>query len=144
MGPLGKYVVIYCKYLTSAVYHYIINIMNGEKQERQKFSVNPLKLWRDLKDAFCMFFAAICGKYPFPKRSFIWLLLFFVYAIIPFDLIPDPLIAFLGLGAADDLLVLVYVLNKMSPDLEKFRFFKNSGMRKNITEAEIVKDEKDY
>ena len=106
------------------------------EQEKQKFSVNPLKLWRDLKDACLMFFSAIRGKYPFPKRSFVWLIIFAIYAIIPFDLIPDPLIAMFGLGAADDLLMLVFVLNKMSPDLEKFRFFRNNGVTE-VVNAEI-------
>ena len=107
--------------------------------DKQKFTVNPLKLWRDLKDTALMFFNVCCGKYPLPKRSLIWILLFAVYAFIPFDLIPDPLIAMLGLGAADDLLVLVYVLNKMSPDLEKFRFFKNTKTNKtNAVDVELV------
>lgn len=109
--------------------------MNNEQQE-QKFTVNPIKLLRDLKDTCLMFFSAVRGKYPFPKRSFLWLLIFAVYAVVPFDLIPDPLIAMFGLGAADDLLVLVFVLNKMSPDLEKFRFFKNSGVTE-VVNAEI-------
>ena len=98
------------------------------EQDKQKFTVNPLKLWRDLKDTAVMFFNVFRGKYPLPKRSLIWVILFVIYAVIPFDLIPDPLVAMLGLGAADDLFVLVYVLNKMSPDLEKFRFFKNTNL----------------
>ena len=110
---------------------------NGSK----KFNVNPLKLWRDVKDAASMFFNVCCGKYPLPKRSLVWILVFAVYAFIPFDLIPDPLIAMFGLGAADDLLMLVYVLNKMAPDLEKFRFYRNTNFnKKDHIEAEIVKE----
>lgn len=113
--------------------------MEDKKVDKQKFTVNPLKLWRDIKDASSMFFSVLCGKYPLPKRSLVWIILFAVYAVIPFDLIPDPLIAMLGLGAADDLLVLVYVLNKMSPDLEKFRFFRNTKLnKKDHIEAEVV------
>ena len=69
-----------------------------------------------------------------------YIIIFLIYAFIPFDLIPDPLIALFGLGAADDLLVLVYILNKMSPDLEKFRFFKNT---QNAVTIETVKEDKD-
>ncbi len=97
-----------------------------ETPDKSKFTVNPMKLWRDFKDALGMFFSALRGKYPLPKRSLVWLLVFVLYAVIPFDLIPDPLIAMLGLGALDDLLVLTYVLNKMSPDLERYRYFKQS------------------
>ena len=114
------------------------------ENNKQKFTVNPLKMWRDLKDTALMFFSVIRGKYPLPKRSLVWIILFLIYAVIPFDLIPDPLIAMFGLGAADDLLMLVFVLNKMSPDLEKFRYFKNTKHnQKNIVDVEIVKDEKD-
>ena len=112
--------------MTSNVYHYIIIYIENESNNKQKFTVNPLKLWRDVKDASLMFFNVCCGKYPLPKRSIVWFIIFLVYAFIPLDLIPDPLIAMFGLGAADDLLMLVYVLNKMSPDLEKFRYFKNA------------------
>lgn len=121
--------------------------MSNKEESKQKFSVSPIKLWRDVKDTVLMFWSAVRGKFPFPKRSFLWLIFFLVYAIIPFDLIPDPLIAFLGLGAADDLLVLVFVLNKMSPDLEKFRFYKHTGMTKyskNIVDVEVVKNEKNF
>ncbi len=116
--------------------------MGKYEESKQKFTVNPVKLWRDLKDVLLMFFSAIRGKYPFPKRSFLWLIFFGIYVFIPFDLIPDPLIAMFGLGAVDDFLVLVYVVNKMSPDLEKFRYFKNTGKKnpnKDTIEAEIIK-----
>ena len=117
--------------------------MENKEQEKQKFTVNPLKLWRDVKDTALMFLNVCCGKYPLPKRSLIWIALFALYAFIPFDLIPDPLIAMFGLGAADDLLVLVYILNKMSPDLEKFRYYKNTKHnKKDIIDAEIIDDEK--
>ena len=115
--------------------------MENEPNNKQKFNVNPLKLWRDVKDAALMFFNVCCGKYPLPKRSLIWIIIFLAYAFIPFDLIPDPLIAMFGLGAADDLLVLVYILNKMSPDLEKFRFFKNAKINNgNPIEAEVINE----
>ncbi len=116
--------------------------MENEAQNNKKFTVNPIKLWRDVKDASLMFFNVCCGKYPLPKRSLIWVIIFLVYAFIPFDLIPDPLIAMFGLGAADDLLVLVFILNKMSPDLEKFRFFKNAKFKakQSPIEAEVISE----
>ena len=112
--------------------------MENNTDSKQKFTVNPLKLWRDLKDAALMFFNACCGRYPLPKKSLVWIIIFLVYAFIPFDLIPDPLIAMFGLGAADDLLVLVYILNKMSPDLEKFRYFRNTKL-KNPIDIEVIR-----
>lgn len=113
----------------------MINIMKGT-DNKSKFTINPITLWRDFKDALSMFFSAFRGKYPLPKRSLLWLFVFLIYAIIPFDLIPDPLIAMLGLGALDDLLVLAYCLNKMSPDLERYRYFKKS---RDIEVEEIKK-----
>ncbi len=118
--------------------------MEDNNKNKQKFTVNPLKLWRDTKDVALMFFNVCRGKYPLPKRSLVWLIIFLIYAVIPFDMIPDPLIAMFGLGAADDLLFLVFVLNKMSPDLEKFRFFKNAKFKdENPIEAEVISENND-
>ncbi|MBO4707235.1 MAG: DUF1232 domain-containing protein [Elusimicrobiaceae bacterium] len=115
--------------------------MENRPDENKKFTVNPLKLWRDVKDTTLMFFNVCCGRYPLPKRSLIWIIIFLAYVFIPFDLIPDPLIAMFGLGAADDLLVLVYILNKMSPDLEKFRFFRNAKCKEEPhIDAEVISE----
>lgn len=118
--------------------------MEKNTNGKQKINVNPIKLWRDSKDAVLMFFNVCRGKYPLPKKSLIWLIIFLIYAVVPFDLIPDPLIAMFGLGAADDLLFLVFILNKMSPDLEKFRFFKNEKFKgEGPIEAEVVSENND-
>ena len=115
--------------------------MESDPNNKQKITVNPLKLWRDLKDAVLMFFNVCRGKYPLPKKSLIWGIIFLIYAVFPFDIIPDAFVAMFGLGAADDLLFLVYVLNKMSPDLEKFRFFKNAKYNNDSPiEAEVINE----
>jgi len=96
---------------------------NGSK----KFTLNPFVLWRDLKGAFLMFSAVIRGRYPPPVRSIIWAVLGLLYFILPFDLIPESVFLFLGLG--DDLLVLAYVLNKIRPDVEAYKKF-SEGQKK--------------
>lgn len=103
-----------------------------DSQEKTKFTVNPSKLWRDFKDACAMFFDVVRGQYPVPVKSLIWGIIFLVYFIVPFDLIPDYLIVFFGLGGADDLLALVFTLNKMYPDLEKYRTFKKNKELKKL------------
>ncbi|MDR1123300.1 MAG: DUF1232 domain-containing protein [Elusimicrobiota bacterium] len=84
-----------------------------------QFSVNPVVLYRDLRDAFAMFWAVMRRKYPLPWRSVLWFLLFALYFIVPFDAVPEAV--FLILGFSDDLLLLVYVLNKMRPDIDNYR-----------------------
>ncbi|MDR1683890.1 MAG: DUF1232 domain-containing protein [Elusimicrobiota bacterium] len=83
------------------------------------FSVNPAVLARDFKDAFAMFWAALRRKIPWPWRSTFWGLLFVLYFALPLDFVPEAV--FLLLGFSDDLLFLVYVLNKMRPDIEVYR-----------------------
>ncbi|MDR1940933.1 MAG: DUF1232 domain-containing protein [Endomicrobium sp.] len=98
-------------------------------KNNNNFSINPVVLYRDLKDVCAMFFASARRKYPFPKRSAAWAILFLLYFIIPFDLMPEAL--FLFLGFSDDLLLLVYVLNKMRPDIDNYREFVKQGKIKN-------------
>jgi uncharacterized membrane protein YkvA (DUF1232 family) len=103
---------------------------NGE------FSVNPAVLFGDLKDALAMFWAAARGKYPLPKRSLIWAFLFLLYFALPLDIVPEAI--FLLLGFSDDLLLFVYVLNKMRPDIEKYRAYRSNtkkGKLKNEEDA---------
>ncbi|MDR0646459.1 MAG: DUF1232 domain-containing protein [Elusimicrobiota bacterium] len=100
-----------------------------DKSEDNNFSVNPIILFKDLKDAASMFFTALCGKYPLPRKSFIWLVLFLLYFVIPLDLVPETV--FLLLGFTDDMLLLVYILNKMRPDIDNYREFVKKGKLKN-------------
>ncbi len=103
---------------------------NGDKEKKEnKFSVNPIVLLRDFKDLFGMFFAAIRGKFKIRLSSIVWALLGAFYFLLPLDLVPEALYAFLGLG--DDLLFLVYILNQIRPDIERYRQFKLENKRKN-------------
>jgi uncharacterized membrane protein YkvA (DUF1232 family) len=106
----------------------------SQDNNNSRFSVNPAVLYRDLKDAMAMFWAVARGKYPPPVRSLLWALLFMLYFILPFDFLPEALFLLLGFG--DDLLLLVYVLNKIRPDIENYRKFtekkdKKRGKLKN-------------
>lgn len=104
---------------------------NNENRETKanKFSVNPIVLLRDFKDLFGMFFAAIRGKFKIRLSSIVWTLLGAFYFILPLDFMPEALYTFLGLG--DDLLFLVYILNQIRPDIERYRQFKLENKRKN-------------
>lgn len=95
---------------------------NQNNNDENKFSINPLVLLRDFKDLFGMFFAAIRGKFKIRLSSLCWTLLGLFYFIIPLDFIPEAFFTVLGFG--DDLLVLVYILNQIRPDLERYRQFK--------------------
>jgi uncharacterized membrane protein YkvA (DUF1232 family) len=90
-------------------------------EQGEKFTVNPAVLLGDLKGACAMFWAAACGRYPVPWRSVVWALVFLLYFIIPFDFVSEAVFLLLGFG--DDLLLFVYILNKMRPDIEKYRRF---------------------
>lgn len=96
--------------------------------KRNDFTANPAVLFRDIKDAAAMFWAVLRRRYPMPWRSLIWSALFLAYFVIPLDMIPEAFLAFLGFS--DDLLFLVFVINKMRPDIERFRTFRDSNRGK--------------
>ncbi len=93
------------------------------EENKNDFSVNPLVLYKDIKDALAMFWAVIRRRFPVPWRSVIWSVLCLLYILLPFDLIPEALL--LAIGAGDDLLFLVFVINKMRPDIERYRAFRD-------------------
>jgi len=94
------------------------------------FSVNPIVLFADLKDMAVMFWYVVRGRYPLPRRSLIWALIGAGYFVLPIDALPE--IIFSVLGFTDDILVLVYVINKMRPDIENFRAFRKKEDNKKI------------
>lgn len=97
--------------------------MNEQNQnDNNKFTINPVILFKDLKDAFAMFFSAIRGKFKIRPSSICWTLLGLAYIIIPIDFIPEAVLNVIGLG--DDLVVFVYILNQVRPDIERFRQFR--------------------
>lgn len=93
------------------------------EENKNDFSVNPLVLYKDIKDALAMFWAVIRLRFPVPWRSVIWSVLFLLYFLLPLDIVPELLFTALGLG--DDLLFLVFVINKMRPDIERYRTFRD-------------------
>lgn len=97
------------------------NNQNNE-QEKNKFSINPVVLMKDFKDSFGMFFAALCGKFKIRLSSIIWVFFAFLYIFIPVDLIPEAVLNVFGLG--DDLMVFVFILNQIRPDIERYRQFR--------------------
>ena len=105
----------------------------NNNQENNKFSINPLVLSKDLKDFCGMLFAAIRGKFKIRLSTICWALIGIFYFILPFDFMPEAFFTFLGLG--DDLLVFIYILNQIRPDIERYRQF-------NL-EQKGIKDEKD-
>ena len=98
------------------------NNNQNNNQEKNKFSINPLVLFRDLKDFIAMVFAAIRGKFKIQLSTICWALIGAFYFILLLDFLPEAFFTFLGLG--DDLLVLVYILNQIRPDIERYRQFR--------------------
>lgn len=107
--------------------------MEDNNKEDKKFTVSPTALFRDLKDSCGMFFAVIRGKFKVRLSSVIWCLLGVLYFILPLDFLPEAFFSLLGFG--DDLLVLIYILNQIRPDIERYRQFK-------LAQKEIKKEEK--
>lgn len=93
-------------------------------EQKTEFTVNPAVLFRDIKDAGAMFWAVLRRRFPIPWRSVIWGGLFLLYLALPLDMIPEAL--FLMLGFSDDLLFLVFVINKMRPDIDRYRAFRDT------------------
>lgn len=99
------------------------------QNNKNKFSVNPIVLFRDLKDCCAMFFAAIRGRFKIRLSSICWAIIGIAYVIIPIDFMPEAFLSVLGLG--DDLLVFIYILNQIRPDIERYRQFRLEKQEKN-------------
>lgn len=67
----------------------------------------------------------------------IWIILGLIYLISPIDLLPEPI---LGFGIIDDIVLIMYILTKLSKDLDEY-INKENKIIENV-EYE-VKDEKD-
>ncbi len=104
--------------------------VNRQDGDGGAFSVNPIVLFADLKDMAAMFWYVLRGRYPLPKRSLIWALIGAGYFVLPIDALPEIIFSFLGF--TDDILVLIYVINKMRPDIEKFRVFRKQEDKKKV------------
>lgn len=98
------------------------NNKQNDNQEKNKFSINPIVLFKDLKDFVAMVFAALRGKFKIKLSTICWTLLGIFYFVLPLDFVPEAFFTFLGLG--DDLLVLIYILNQIRPDIERYRQFR--------------------
>ena len=107
---------------------------NKNKNQENKFSINPFVLAKDLKDSLGMFFAAVRGKFKIRLSSIIWVFFALLYIIIPVDLIPEAVLNVFGLG--DDLMVFVFILNQIRPDIERYRQFK-LAQKEEINEKDL-------
>lgn len=71
-------------------------------------------------------------KVPFYKKIII--ILGFLYLLLPFDIIPDPV---LGLGIIDDITILIFIFNMYSNELNKYE---ENNVSKSPINDKIVKD----
>lgn len=86
-----------------------------ESNEELKEIIGELKLFVSmLKDHFE-------GRYKGLEKENIYLIIgAFIYILSPIDLLPD----FLFFGYLDDILIIMYLMKKMSKEIEKYRVWK--------------------
>ena len=72
-----------------------------------------------------------------PLREKIGIILFVIYAISPIDLIPDPV---LGFGIVDDLVLMTYVLNKLSEKLNEYEIRTIRNKKEEDIKGEIIEN----
>lgn len=94
------------------------NIVNQiESNKELKEIVSELKLFVSmLRDHFE-------GRYEGLGKDNVYLIIgAFIYIISPIDLLPD----FLFFGYLDDILIIMYLMKKMSKEIEKYRVWKEN------------------
>ncbi len=94
------------------------NIVNQiESNEELKEIVSELKLFVSmLRDYFE-------GRYKGLAKENVYLIIgAFIYIMSPIDLLPD----FLFFGYLDDILIIMYLMKKMSKEIEKYRIWKEN------------------
>lgn len=79
-----------------------------------------------------------------PLKSKLWILVPLIYLISPIDLIPDPV---LGFGIVDDLVLISFLIHKISEKLNEYivKRNRNKDIKGKIIEGveyEVKKDDK--
>jgi len=75
------------------------------------------------------------GEVPFRKK--LWVLFGLIYFISPIDLIPAPV---LGLSIIDDLVLITFIINKMSSDLDKYKINLERRKKEKDIKKDIIED----
>lgn len=82
-------------------------------------------------------------KYLFDKeipfRKKLWIIFGLVYFFSPIDLIPTPV---LGLGVIDDFIIIAFIINKMSSDLDKYKLILQRREKEEDIKEDIVENVK--
>ena len=87
-----------------------------EKANRNKGALK--KLWNQLKALFRLASAWAKGEYTeVSLKTILWVLAAIIYFVNPFDAIPDFIP---GVGYVDDIVVVIFVINTINRDLDKF------------------------
>ena len=87
-----------------------------EKARRNKGALT--QLWSKLMALFRLVNAWVKGEYTeVPLKTILWVIAAIIYLVNPFDAIPDfsP-----GVGYLDDAVVIIFVVNSIHRDLDKF------------------------
>ena len=92
----------------------------AELRARREGDAGPLaKLGDDLRTLLRLLDATVAGRYPaLPQGVMTAVAAALLYWLMPFDLIPDPILA---LGFIDDAAILGWVLKRLGDDLAAFR-----------------------
>ncbi|MTI66657.1 MAG: DUF1232 domain-containing protein [Firmicutes bacterium] len=75
------------------------------------------------------------GEVPFKNK--IWIIFGLIYLVSPIDLIPEPV---LGIGIVDDFVLITFILNKMSMELENYSYEKQRKKQENDIKGEVIED----
>jgi uncharacterized membrane protein YkvA (DUF1232 family) len=87
-----------------------------EKANRNKGALK--KLWSKLTALFRLVKAWGKGEYKdVSTKTIIWVIAAIIYFVNPFDVVPDFIT---GVGYLDDAAIILFVINTISDDLEKF------------------------
>ena len=112
------------------------SIVKGKK----KFS----EVQNEITTLITMVTDSVRGSYKgLGKKNLLMIVAGLIYLINPLDIVPDFIF---GIGFADDLSVLVYIISKLSEEMAKYRFWKKGEVETeeapDLEGYTVIEDEK--
>jgi len=115
-----------------------MNLLDSAKQKAEKKQGPLHDAWEKIQLFFSVFDDWIKGRYKvIPFKSIAMITVGIIYFVIPTDIIPDFIF---GLGFADDVAVLSFIIKQISKDLDDYKEWKQNQKQQEEENTVLIID----